>query len=313
MMKRTNLSAIQFAVAFFLGMPGIAGASLTILGPNDSSYSIQGPQAGQVAVNGQAYTSTNSTTDPNGQSYTVGGSFIANLTAPPKGSKVTQGASVTTGTVMITDHNSFGFANGVGVQGEATLTQTLLIVGKNPNDNTTQVSFSANVGGLAEVQAADNPKYTDVTGSSFYISADNASANAALIVGEGNQKQTFSSFAHDTNGDTSGAAFSDVEPFNLTGTKQQFTFTAGSKIPIQIFVSIASGGVFSGSDLAMVDPTFTLDPQFQNDFTLELSPFPADLTNVSTVPKVQPLVLIGALCLFGFAFGRRLEVHRTRS
>jgi len=301
---QTPAAAIELAVAFFLSIAGTAGAS--ILGPNNSSYTIQGPQLNQTAVNGQAYTSTDSVSNPvTGQVYTAGGSFFANITAPPNGNMVTQGASVTTGTVMITDHNSFGFD--LGVQGEAILTQTLLIVAKNPADHTTPVTFSANVGGFAEVQGADNPKYTDATGNSFFVVGSNASANAFLNVGEGNQQQSFFAFAKDTSEE--GAAFSQVAPLNLTGISQKFTFTAGSQIPIEIGVSIASSGVLSGSDLATVDPTFTLDPQFQNDFTLELSPVP----DVSIVPEVQPLAVIGALCLFGLAFGTRLKARRARA
>jgi hypothetical protein len=42
---------------------------------------------------------------------------------------------------------------------------------------------------------------------------------------------------------------------------------------------------------------------------LELTPL--DIPEVSTVPEVQPVAVIGALSLFGLAFRPRLKARRT--
>jgi hypothetical protein len=70
-------------------------------------------------------------------------------------------------------------------------------------------------------------------------------------------------------------------------------------------------GVSSGTDFAMIDLELTIDPAFANDYTLELTSL--DLPNVSTVPEVQPIALVGAVCLLGLVFGPWLNRHRARA
>jgi hypothetical protein len=181
----------------------------------------------------------------------------------------------------------------------------VLVKLKTPNAPTNvQTPFFVDVTGTAEIEAAQEPSFKDGVGNTEYFLSQEANASIDFEIA-GTDEHTE---AHTVTNYDGASAYDQTAAFNGNGPLQ-VTATLNTWIPITLTATINSTGVFSGSELAKIDPTLTIDPAFANDY--ELSPL--DFTDVSTAPEVQPLALVGALCLLGLTFGPWLRASRTRA
>jgi len=277
--------------------------SYTLVGPlnnpSDIHTNIRPPV---LTFNPPSQTITNGS---GAQAGTVSGSLLVNIIPPPQNQSVNQGAQVTTGGVLVNDKNSAGFDGGVAY-GQASVTQYVAVIPKSPNAPTNvQVPFTVDVTGTAEIQAAQEPSYQDATGKTFYFLSQDATASIDFEIA-GNDLHTE---AHTPGGYDGESSYDQPATFNGNGPLPVMG-TPNAWIPIILTATISSSGVFSGSELAKIDPTLTIDPAFASDYELELTPL--DIPEVSTVPEVEPLVLVGGFCLFGLALQAQLKARRAR-
>ena len=228
---------------------------------------------------------------------TVTGSLTASVD-PEQGSNSTTGLAVNVGTVKAQVQNGYGFPDG-GAYAEAVLTQYIRINDLFHPDVQNEM-IDLRVKGGVSVNLAQNPVYTDSFGNTGFWAGQSATAKLSL------QVYTYDPITKElqTPGDNDGKTFNphpdSLGPDLDTATKYTYLIPDNTWVPVYEDVIAEDGSSFDGTVMAQIDPIISLDSTDPNGLTLEITPL-----DFPSVPEVQPIVLICAVCIAGITVIRR--------